>query len=41
MMGSLLFRLLPKQEQKILRICIAIADFIFMLGTKKGGGRGD
>ena len=37
-MGSIIFRLLPKKEQKILRICIMIADAIFLLGAKKGGG---
>lgn len=36
-MGSLLFKLLPKKEQKILRVCITIANIIFLLGTRKGG----
>ena len=40
-MGSLIFRLLPKKEQKILRVCIAIANAIFMLGARKGGGQGE
>jgi len=34
-MGSFIFRLLPKHEQKILKACIAIANAVFMLGTKK------
>jgi hypothetical protein len=40
-MGRLIFRLLPKQEQRILKMCILIADAIFMLGTKKGAARED
>lgn len=36
-MATLILRLLPKQEQKILKACIVVANAIFMLGTKKGG----